>query len=112
MHEGTESGHSTTDARRFPEVFAERAESLRPAQTTAPTERNPRRPSCRAVLRFCAGFTLLLASTLAVWAGGGALEISGGYFWDPVSGQPFIPRGIAYQSFNPPVGANQSFEQV
>ena len=35
-----------------------------------------------------------------------------GYFWDPLTGRPFIARGIAYQSWNPPVGANQSFAQL
>src|SRR5256885_12073086 len=45
-------------------------------------------------------------------AGGGCLEIRQGYFWDPVKQGSFIPRGIAYQLWNPPVGANQSFEQL
>ncbi len=42
----------------------------------------------------------------------GFLQIRHGYFWDPVAGDYFIPRGVAYQLWNPPVGANQSFEQV
>lgn len=48
------------------------------------------------------------------WAGGGGgfLEIRDGYFWDPATGTPFIARGPAYQVWNPPVFANQSFEQV
>lgn len=48
---------------------------------------------------------------LAGLAGNGSLEIRNGYLWDPVKGEYFIGRGIAYQSWNPPVGANQSFEQ-
>src|SRR5262245_32798379 len=56
-----------------------------------------------------AGFWLKTFSTLA---GGGAIEIRDGYFFDPTVGNYFIPRGIAYQTWNPPVGAYQSFEQI
>jgi hypothetical protein len=35
-----------------------------------------------------------------------------GYFWDPATSDYFIPRGIAYQTWNPPVGANQSLAQL
>ncbi|MGK0185668.1 MAG: hypothetical protein ACI9R3_001446 [Verrucomicrobiales bacterium] len=45
-------------------------------------------------------------------AGGGALEIRDGYFWDPLTQEYFVSRGIAYQTWNPPVFANQSFDQV
>ncbi len=48
----------------------------------------------------------------SAWAGGGCLEICQGYFWDPVKQEYFIPRGIAYQLWNPPVGADQSIEQL
>jgi hypothetical protein len=44
--------------------------------------------------------------------GGGILQLRNGYFWDPATSQYFIPHGIAYQTWNPPVGANQSFEQL
>ena len=40
------------------------------------------------------------------------LQITNGYFWDPVAAEYFLPRGIAYQIWNPPVGANQSTNQV
>ena len=42
----------------------------------------------------------------------GILQVRNGYFWDPAAQEYFIPRGIAYQSWNPPVGANQSFAQI
>lgn len=42
---------------------------------------------------------------------GGILQIRNGYFWDPYTAEYFIPRGIAYQTWNPPVGADQTFEQ-
>jgi hypothetical protein len=44
--------------------------------------------------------------------GGGFLQIRNGYFWDPTALDYFVPRGIAYQTFNPPVGADQTFEQI
>src|SRR5262245_2538839 len=58
------------------------------------------------------GLLFALGWAASVWAGGGNLEIHKGYFWDPVKQEYFIPRGIAYQLWNPPVGANQSFEQL
>ena len=42
----------------------------------------------------------------------GFLQIRNGYFWAPLAGDYFIPRGVAYQIRNPPVGANQSLDQV
>src|SRR6266446_6550195 len=44
--------------------------------------------------------------------GNGFLEISNRYFWDPIATNYFIPCGVAYQIWNPPVGANQSLNQV
>src|SRR5881396_2605949 len=58
------------------------------------------------------GLLCALGWVAAAWAGGGCLEITNGYFWDPLSSRYFIPRGIAYQTVNPPVGANQSFAQL
>jgi hypothetical protein len=55
-------------------------------------------------------YSLLLLSSLSVQAGG-ILQIRNGYFWDPATQDYFVPRGIAYQTWNPPVGANQTFEQ-
>ncbi|HRI13382.1 MAG TPA: beta-galactosidase [Verrucomicrobiota bacterium] len=54
----------------------------------------------------------LLFTAPVLFAGGGALEIRQGYFWDPTTARFFYPHGIAYQSWNPDVGANQSLEQV
>ena len=65
--------------------------------------------------------TLLAAAVLALWLGlvagpahaaEGFLQIRNGYFWDPVAADYFIPRGVSYQIWNPPVGANQSLDQV
>lgn len=65
--------------------------------------------------RVGSGVFPLLLGTACLWGGGGALEIRNGYLWDPragAAGDYFIPRGFAYQSWNPPVGANQSFAQL
>src|SRR6185503_8725658 len=57
-----------------------------------------------------AGFCLMFA--VSAFANGGFLQMRNGYFWDPLQAEYFIPRGMAYQTFNPPVGADQSFEQL
>ncbi len=41
-----------------------------------------------------------------------SLQIRDGYFWDPQAGHYFIARGVAYQTWNPPVFANQSLDQI
>src|SRR5207247_7205958 len=61
---------------------------------------------------YAVGLLCALGWVAAAWAGGGCLEITNGYFWDPIARSYFIPRGIAYQTVNPPVGANQSFAQL
>ena len=61
---------------------------------------------------------LLAAVLLAVFAassaqaGPGILQIRHGYFWDPALGEYFVPRGFAYQVWNPPVGADQTLAQL
>jgi hypothetical protein len=40
------------------------------------------------------------------------LRLRSGYFWSPVAADYFLPVGFAYQTFNPQVGAFQSFEQL
>src|SRR6185503_9747738 len=58
-------------------------------------------------------FALLWMGCVAsAFANGGFLQIRNGYFWDPSKADYFIPRGMAYQTFNPPVGADQTFEQL
>ncbi len=43
---------------------------------------------------------------------GAFIEIRNGYFWDPAASNYWIPRGISYQVWNPPVFATQTFAQV
>ncbi|MBI3416112.1 MAG: beta-galactosidase [Verrucomicrobia bacterium] len=66
----------------------------------------------RKILVWIALPLFLLLRPPAHAADGGFLQMKNGYFWDPAKGEYFIPRGIAYQVWNPPVGANQSFEQL
>src|SRR5215510_15864097 len=62
---------------------------------------------------FRGGLLLLVVSFAPMaQADGGFLRIRNGYFWDPLTADYFIPHGMAYQTFNPPVGANQSSEQL
>src|SRR4051812_24283494 len=62
---------------------------------------------CKQVLRFLSGCLVLAA----LCASGGILQLRNGYFWDPATQDYFFPRGIAYQTWNPPVGADQTFAQ-
>jgi hypothetical protein len=62
------------------------------------------------LLSVCAASVIALDAS--VRAENGFLEMRNGYFWDPARAEYFVPRGIAYQLWNPPVGANQSFEQL
>ena len=64
------------------------------------------------LLRAAAALALGLEVVAPSQAAEGFVQIRNGYLWDPVSGDYFIPRGVAYQIWNPPVGANQSLEQV
>ena len=57
-------------------------------------------------------FFLFLSSAISHAEESGFLQMRNGYFWDPKKQEYFLPRGIAYQLWNPPVGANQSFEQL
>lgn len=57
-------------------------------------------------------FHLMGLSSSFAQSNGGHLQIRDGYFWNPETGNYFLARGPAYQSWNPPVFANQSFDQI
>ncbi|MDD4734814.1 MAG: YCF48-related protein [Kiritimatiellae bacterium] len=42
----------------------------------------------------------------------GFIGITNGYFYDRSTGEPFVPHGIAYQTWNRPLGVWQTFEQI
>src|SRR6476620_2826082 len=64
-------------------------------------------------LQFYHALILLLLSLAIGHADtGGFLQMRNGYFWDPQKQEYFVARGIAYQLWNPPVGANQSVDQL
>ena len=71
-------------------------------------------PIWRQASSFVAGFAIIwnFALTVSGAATGSFLQIRDGYFWDTAAADFFIPRGIAYQTWNPPVGANQTFAQL
>lgn len=55
---------------------------------------------------------MVLPGATVLGTGQAHLEMRDGYLWDPQVREYFIARGIAYQTWNPPVFANQSLEQV
>jgi hypothetical protein len=55
---------------------------------------------------------MLAVCPLTGLADGNCLEIRDGYFWDPAEQSFLIPHGFAYQTFNPPVYATQSSNQL
>ncbi len=42
----------------------------------------------------------------------GFVKLKNGYFCDSVTGQPFVPHGIAYQTWNRPLGVWQTYDQI
>src|ERR1700690_4366755 len=42
----------------------------------------------------------------------GFLKMTNGYFYDSVTGKAFVPHGIAYQTWNRPLGVWQSWDQI
>lgn len=66
----------------------------------------------RRATGFLAAATALCAALSACGESPGILQIRDGYFWDPGKREYFFPRGVAYQTWNPPVGANQTLQQV
>ena len=68
--------------------------------------RRPRRVAC--MLALLLGGALPMEGTTSM----GVLQMRDGSFWDPVRAGPFVARGFAYQTWNPPVGANQSLPQI
>ncbi len=61
-------------------------------------------------LSFAAAAVLALA--LRASAFDGFITITNGYFVDAVTRQPFVPHGIAYQTWNRPLGVWQTFQQI
>ncbi len=81
----------------------------------APAKRRHGRSLALAIGRGLSQAVLLcwvLSIGSLAWANGGFLQIRNGYFWDPTTTDYFIARGMGYQTWNPPVGADQSFAQL
>ncbi|MFN0069747.1 MAG: beta-galactosidase [Limisphaerales bacterium] len=68
--------------------------------------------SCRTPAVHRLAWLFLLAALRLAAAPSPFIQIRDGYFWDPAANDYFLARGIAYQTFNPEVGATQSPEQI
>ena len=55
--------------------------------------------------------SLACACTVSA-ASPGFVKIRNGYFYDSVTGAPFVPHGIAYQTWNRPLGVWQTPQQI
>jgi outer membrane protein assembly factor BamB len=55
---------------------------------------------------------LHLAAVSSEAAFQGFLKMTNGYFYDNVTGKPFIPHGVAYQTWNRPLGVWQTADQL
>ncbi|MBN1270540.1 MAG: beta-galactosidase, partial [Kiritimatiellae bacterium] len=65
---------------------------------------------CRA--RLASVVLLTAAACLTASAFDAFITIQDGYFFDPSTGQPWVPHGIAYQTWNRPLGVWQTYEQI
>jgi hypothetical protein len=67
----------------------------------------------RLPTRFCSmvGVLILLLSSHAL-ALDGFIGIRDGYFYDQSSGESWLPHGIAYQTWNRPLGVWQTYDQI
>ena len=57
-------------------------------------------------------FFLLMLVGPASSALTGFVKMQNGYFYDSGAGQPWVPHGIAYQTWNRPLGVWQTFDQI
>ncbi len=61
-------------------------------------------------------FAVVLAVSVLIGAPAFGLDsfikMKNGYFCDSVTGQPWVPHGIAYQTWNRPLGVWQTFDQI
>ena len=64
--------------------------------------------------RYHAGPALLAVLLLAGSALGfdAFITIRDGYFYDPATGRPWVPHGVAYQTWNQPLGVMQTYDQI
>ena len=57
-------------------------------------------------------FGILLGAVAADAALPGFIKFKNGYFYDNVTGESWVPHGIAYQTWNRPLGVWQTKEQI
>ncbi|MDD2236707.1 MAG: beta-galactosidase, partial [Kiritimatiellae bacterium] len=56
--------------------------------------------------------TIVLLSLQTVFGMDGFIGITNGYFYDQSTGEPWVPHGIAYQTWNRPLGVWQTHDQI
>jgi hypothetical protein len=90
-----------------------KAPSGSPGKLHGPRRHSPlTRSAWTVAARWLVACSLSLTAAFAFAQPGSFLQIENGYFWDPARQEHFIPRGFGYQTFNPPVGANQTWDQL
>jgi hypothetical protein len=62
--------------------------------------------------RFVLTLAILLVFSVGVHAFDGFITMEDGYFVDAATGEPWVPHGIAYQTWNRPLGVWQTYEQI
>ncbi|HPG00553.1 MAG TPA: beta-galactosidase, partial [Kiritimatiellia bacterium] len=67
------------------------------------------RNTMRVVLCVLAVLVLVVSVEAAL---PGFIKLKNGYFYDSVTGKPWVPRGIAYQTWNRPLGVWQTPDQL
>jgi len=55
---------------------------------------------------------LLMFASHSASAFDGFIKMTNGYFFDSATGKPWIPHGIAYQTWNRPLGVWQTYKQI
>jgi hypothetical protein len=66
---------------------------------------------CR-VLSFVVVFCAVCCAGLSAQAFEGFIGLTNGYFYDQVTGETFVPHGVAYQTWNRPLGVWQTYDQI
>jgi len=59
-----------------------------------------------------AAFFVFILGTGPAARAGNFITAKDDYLWDPATGKPFIPHGIAYQTWNRPLGVWQTHDQI
>jgi hypothetical protein len=56
--------------------------------------------------------TIVMTMGVSAWALEGYIGLTNGYFYNTATGEAWVPHGIAYQTWNRPLGVWQTYEQI